>query len=376
VRILHLSHGGLPDWRIEKCAISASNAGHEVFFCGRPFDSYNQQAFSKVYKIDKIEMIWKLYTLSIWSIRYIKRQLKNIVRESRPDIVHAHNIYAAKMTAELGIPFVYDDHEYWPIYIKTLSESIMNYSYPKKVASKITRYNKIRLIEKWQKELVSCNPTIVTTDKMVGELKAMSNSNINKIFVVPNFPLELETKEFEEPKFHDDISSVYAGKDIQNDKGRPHRNLEGLIDIFINHDIGGLTMIGVHPFFNTPSPRITYTGYVPRQSMYREMFKHSIGLMSFKKHWSHQYKSPNKAYEYAHAGLFVICTSSFSSVIESFKGNCGVFENYAELASQLGYYRDNLEELYKKRLKSFEYARKNLVWEKYEENIFRAYQLA
>jgi hypothetical protein len=37
-----------------------------------------------------------------------------------------------------------------------------------------------------------------------------------------------------------------------------------------------------------------------------------------------------------------------------------------DLASQLAYYRDNLEELYKKRIKSFEYYRKNLVWEKYE----------
>jgi hypothetical protein len=71
-----------------------------------------------------------------------------------------------------------------------------------------------------------------------------------------------------------------------------------------------------------------------------------------------------------------MCTSSFSSVIESFEGHCGIFEDYDDLAAQLGYYRDNLEELYKARLKSFEYARKNLIWEKYEENMFRAYQLA
>ena len=374
MRILHLSHGPLPDWRVEKCAISASNAGHEVFFCGKTYDSYKQQAFSKVYKIDKIDNVWK-YIPSISFMRYIKRQLRNIIRESKPDIVHAHNIFAAKMSADLGVPFVYDDHEYWPIYTKTLSESVTNYIYPKKIASKIIRYAKIRTVQKWQKELVSCYPTIVTTDIMVEELKAMSNSNINEIFVVPNYPSVLETKEFEGPKFHANISSVYAGKDIQNDT-RAHRNLEGLINIFMKHDIGGLTMIGVDPSFNSSSSRIIYTGYIPRQSMYREMFKHSIGLMSFKKHWSHKYKSPNKAYEYAHAGLYVMCTSSFSSVIESFKGNCGVFENYAELAAQLEYFRDNLEELYKKRLKSFEYARKNLIWEKYEENIFRAYQLA
>jgi hypothetical protein len=90
---------------------------------------------------------------------------------------------------------------------------------------------------------------------MVEELKAMRNSNINKIFVVPNFPSVLETKEFEGPKFHANISSVYAGKDTQNDTTRAHRNLEGLINIFMEHDIGGLTMIGVDPSFNSSSSR-------------------------------------------------------------------------------------------------------------------------
>jgi glycosyltransferase involved in cell wall biosynthesis len=375
MRILHLSHGPLPDWRIEKCASSASNAGHEVFFCGKIYDSYKQQAFSKVYKIDGIDKVWN-YIPSISFTSYIKRQLRNIIRESKPDIVHAHNIFAAKMSAELGVPFVYDDHEYWPIYTKTLSEPATNYTYPKKIVSKIIRYAKLRTVQKWQKELVSRCPTIVTTNMMVEELKAMSNSIINKIFVVPNFPSVSETKDFEGPKFHNNISSVYAGKDTKNDTTRPHRNLEGLINIFMKHDIGSLTMIGIDSSFNSSSSRIIYTGYIPRQSMYKEMFKHSIGLMSFKKHWSHKYKSPNKAYEYAHAGLYVMCTSSFGSVIESFNGYCGVFEDYAELAAQLEYFSDNLEELYKKRLKSFEYAKKNLIWEKYEDNIFRAYQLA
>ena len=106
------------------------------------------------------------------------------------------------------------------------------------------------------------------------------------------------------------------------------------------------------------------------------MAKYSMGLMAFMKHWSHPFKGPNKAYEYAHAGLYVMCTSSFVSVIESFKGNCAVFEDYDDLSAQLVYYSENLDELYKMRLKSFEYAKRNLIWEKYEENIFRTYRLA
>jgi hypothetical protein len=45
------------------------------------------------------------------------------------------------------------------------------------------------------------------------------------------------------------------------------------------------------------------------------------------------------------------------------------------MASQLGYLKNNPEELYNKRLKIFEFARNNLIWNNYEKNIFRAYQL-
>ena len=51
----------------------------------------------------------------------------------------------------------------------------------------------------------------------------------------------------------------------------------------------------------------------------------------FKKHWSHSYLSPNKAYEYAHAGLYVMCTSSLTSILETLKGNCSTFEGYETL---------------------------------------------
>ena len=45
------------------------------------------------------------------------------------------------------------------------------------------------------------------------------------------------------------------------------------------------------------------------------------------------------------------------------------------MISKLAYIRDNLDELFNKRLKIFDYARSNLIWEMYEKNIIRAYQL-
>ena len=109
--------------------------------------------------------------------------------------------------------------------------------------------------------------------------------------------------------------------------------------------------------------------------MYMEMSNHSIGLVPFKQHWSHAYLNPNKAYEYAHAGLYVMCTSSLTTIRESLKDNCSTFEGYETLVPQLGYFKSNPDVLYNKRLRIFEFAQANLIWEKNEQDIFRAYQM-
>ena len=65
--------------------------------------------------------------------------------------------------------------------------------------------------------------------------------------------------------------------------------------------------------------------------MFDEMSKHSIRLLPWKKHWSHGFVSPNKAYEYAHAGLFVGCTSTFKTVLRTLKDNSISFASPAAL---------------------------------------------
>jgi glycosyltransferase involved in cell wall biosynthesis len=389
LKILHLSHGSLPDWRIEKSAISGSIHGHEIAFAGRRPIDYHTNHFSKVYEIDWPQGA-KFGISFYW--HYLKKQVLKVINQMRPDIVHAHNIFAAKIISELGIPFVYDDHEYTSVYVRGLAESVRlrdtnyniksKYSLPtsskinnimRRIAWNILLKNRaVNLWTKWEKEILSSScPTIVTTNNVACELGVRYNNH--KIFVVPNFPTESEVSHISDPYFYKEISSVYAGKDKFYSTGvYAHRNMIGLTDIFINNEIGVLTMIGIT---GESSAKIKYLGSLSRESMYREMGKHSVGLMTYRSHWSHRYKSPNKAYEYAHAGLYVMATSSFNSVIETLNGNCDVIENYYDLVEKLRSYRYSAEELYEKRCKSFHFARANLIWEKYEDNILRAYQL-
>jgi len=379
---LHLSTEGLPDWRIEKSALTALNKGHEVVFAGSksPF-IYNRNTFSKIY-----EVIWTAKARYgfpyYWHM--VKKQIYQIIKEVLPDIVHAHNIFSAKMMLEFDIPFVYDDHEFWSRHSQlllemdklneiqgekvSLNETIRGVR--RRVKRKIINRHVNRLWAKWERELVSSVPTITVSNEIANKLRVIGNSN--KIFVVHNFPMKFEVGGLGNPRQHDQLSSVYAGSDGHNKKKYPSRNIDGLTDIFTNNNVGDLTIIGWNGEF---SEKIKYTGFLDRNDMYEVMSNNSIGLIPFKKHWSHEYINPNKAYEYAHAGLLVMCTNSFKEIKSVLKEHCVTFDDYDEMKEELLYFKNNMNELYYKRINLFEYARNNLIWELNEKQILEAYKI-
>jgi glycosyl transferase family 4 len=379
---LHLSTEGLPDWRIEKSALTALNKGHEVVFAGSksPF-IYNRNTFSKIY-----EVIWTAKARYgfpyYWHM--VKKQIYQIIKEVLPDIVHAHNIFSAKMMLEFDIPFVYDDHEFWSRHSQlllemdklneiqaekvSLNETIRGVR--RRVKRKIINRHVNRLWAKWERELVSSVPTITVSNEIANKLRVIGNSN--KIFVVHNFPMKFEVGGLGNPRQHDQLSSVYAGSDGHNKKKYPSRNIDGLTDIFTNNNVGDLTIIGWNGEF---SEKIKYTGFLDRNDMYEVMSNNSIGLIPFKKHWSHEYINPNKAYEYAHAGLLVMCTNSFKEIKSVLKEHCVTFDDYEEMKEELLYFKNNMDELYYKRINLFEYARNNLIWELNEKQILEAYKI-
>ncbi|HEY6404971.1 MAG TPA: glycosyltransferase, partial [Nitrososphaeraceae archaeon] len=330
MKILHLSDMQLPDWRIEKSAATDLRLGHEVVFAGMK-SNYECSIFSEIFLVcwtprarRGIPFYWKA----------VKKQLEAVLKETRPDVVHAHNIFSAKMVSEFGIPFVYDDHEFWPIYVKRQSEvskqnqmntRAFSRAWPRTIIRKSVRdfltSRAIKLWTKWEREIVSSHPTITVSDQIAEQLR--TNYRARNVFVVPNFPMYSEVKDFEKPHFIDSLSSVYAGVEARGDITPAHRKMDGFISTFLENDIGNLTIIGWND--KSTSDRVRYTGFLSRQDMFREMFNHSIGLIPFKRHWSHVYISPNKAYEYAHAGLVVLISSGFEPVKQILKEHCITF---------------------------------------------------
>ena len=87
------------------------------------------------------------------------------------------------MISEFNIPFVYDDHEYWPSYVRKQIES-----YNAELAkSNTNNYNIRSLIRrpllgflnrrflwlglKWEEHLVSSTPTITVSETIAAELR-------------------------------------------------------------------------------------------------------------------------------------------------------------------------------------------------------------
>jgi glycosyltransferase involved in cell wall biosynthesis len=373
----------LPDWRIEKSASTDLNLGYDVVFAGMK-SNYRGSIFSRIFHVHWTPRARRGVPFYWHSV---KKQLNKVLKATKPDVIHAHNIFSAKMASEFEIPFVYDDHEYWSRLSMLLREIVekkrtfedrsQDTKHLKNMLSEMTRIRRvlinsyaIRLWTNWEKEIVSSHPTITVSEQIAGELR--TNYNAKNVFVVPNFPMYSEVKDFEKPRFLDSLSSVYAGVEARGDITPAHRKIDGFISTFLEEDIGNLVIIGWND--KSTSNKVKYSGFLSRQDMFREMFNHSIGLIPFKRHWRHRYISPNKAYEYAHAGLAVLTSSGFEPVKQILKEHCITFDDYEGMASKLMYFKENLDELYKRRLQIFDYARENLIWEKNEKFITEAYR--
>jgi glycosyltransferase involved in cell wall biosynthesis len=376
LKILHLSDTGLPDWRVEKSAITGIKQGYSLLFAGpRDWRMHSEKTFSSTYELDWTS--WSRMGIPYhWHM--IKKQLKSILSETNPDIIHAHNLCSAKLASEFKVPFIYDDHEFWSLYARLLLESSAikqdedTNSLDRIVRHKLVKLNRHYIAfrwSRWEKTIVQNNPVITVSEAIRNQLKSLGNSYS---FVVPNVPLMAEVQGIQDLKYELTPSSVYAGHDGLSTEKYPYRNMDGLVTLFQNKDIGTLTIIG---WPGQSSSKIIYRGRLERNEMFSDMTKHSVGLVPFRKHWSHPYLSPNKAYEYANAGLLVVCTSSFRSVISNLNDNCEVFEDYSDLESVLMNLASDVEHLHKRRIQIMNFARKNLTWEKFEGNIIKAYGL-
>lgn len=386
MRVLHVSHEGLPDWRVEKSAITAMKLGYRVSFAGKPGNNINKTKFARIYEIEWNSKA-RLGIPYYW--QQVKRQLHKILKQEAPDLVHSHNLYSAKLISELGVPFVFDDHEYWSVSSKILLE--MDYQPFQSSIRTRTRINPekpnismkrrmnrirrrlidryaIRLWTAWEKELISTAPVIVVSESIAKDYQRHGNT---RSFLVPNYPMLSEVEALGSPTYQTQLNCIYSGGDGNDKVMYPQRQMDGLFELFENDRRFPLTIAG---WSDSSFSNLRFLGFLSRPEMFSEMSRHTVGLLPWKKHWAHYYTNPNKPYEYAHAGLAIACTSSILPVIESLQNCCVKFEDYPDLVNKLDYLQHHPEELHNLRKRTQELAREKLTWEKHEAQIINAYK--
>ncbi|HEY6536737.1 MAG TPA: hypothetical protein VIY08_13205 [Candidatus Nitrosocosmicus sp.] len=377
LKILHISDDPLPDWRVEKSALTLKKDNNMVFFAGKePSSNYYRKTFDKIFTLN-----WT--PKARYQIPYdwykIKRQINDILLEVQPDIIHAHNILSARLIQEIKeYPFVYDNHEYWSKYLLISNEKSAESKLQKGFNPKnVFKSNMEKLLKKastkrwinWELDLVSKIPTLVPSKPIANELLKIGK----KIYVLPNFPMKNENYNICDPKMIDHFSSVYAGTMPYKGYQTPFKNIDGFIPLFKKFDIGTLNIIG---WKSENSKNVIYHGLLDRDKMLDEMSNNSIGLIPFIQHPFHQYMSPNKAYEYAHAGLLILSTNSIKPIFDELKDNVIGFNDYDELIENLKYFKTMPEELLNRRTKTSDYAKKYIIWERHEQSIYESYKQA
>lgn len=328
MKILHTTPKGLPDWRIEREAYLAGKAGHSVELLGM---GDKDKPFLDVF--DKITMVRAINNRQAVQDKSIRKEWAEAVREISPDLIHANDIIAAIYSSDLGIPMVYDDHEYW-------SKQIINYStWP--LWKRIAIRPFINIVPKWEADILSNHVTLTVSEGIAKEHR----ERCKHVFVLRNLSLREEVKGL--PCNPDRKGFVYVGHDFTLKQFGAHRNMTGLKDVIKFDALHGL----------------------PRDVLYKKLTDYRFGLMAFRETPYTKYISSTKTFDYLNCGLQVLMTKAL------YKSHGELpytypFEDYEDIPRVVKEIeRINPEEI-------MEYANRELVWEAQQDKLFKAYELA
>ncbi len=328
MRILHCSHKGLPDHRVEREAYVAKQNHHEIHYLGLGITG---QPTLDVF--DSVTMLRKINNRQVALNQSIRDDWARVVKGIDPDLIHANDIVAAIFSTNLGIPMVYDDHEYW---------SAQRVAYD--AWSLIRRIHSrpfMNAIPEWERYVLSKHVTITVSEGIAEEHRL----HCSNVFVLQNFNLKIEVDGL--PTDTEREGLVYVGNDFRRKKFLPHRNLKGLKDYLSFDDITGLS----------------------REELYQELIGYRFGLLPFLPIPYHKFANSAKLFDYLNCGLQVLITRTLHRAHGELPYAIP-FDDYSELPQIVNDSpRVDPAEI-------MAYAHENLVWEAQQEKLFEAYRIA
>lgn len=328
MKILHTTPKGLPDWRIEREAYLARKVGHSVELLGM---GDRKTPFLDVF--DKITMVRSINTRQAALDTSIRKEWAQAIDDISPDLIHANDIIAAKYSSDLGIPMVYDDHEYWSAQLITYG------TWPLWKRLAIRPF--IKVVPKWEKEILAKHVTLTVSEGIAQEHR----QRCKYVFVLRNLSLREEVKGLQINPNR--IGVAFVGADFNLKRFGAHRDMTGLSDVLSFDVLSGL----------------------PRDELYRRLTKYRFGLLPFKTTSYTKYISSTKTFDYLNCGLQVLMTQP-------------LFESHGKLPftypfvdySQLPNLIKNVQRVEPEEI--MKYANRELVWEAQQDLLFKAYEIA
>lgn len=265
MRILHISHTGLPDVRVEKSALTMKKRGHELIFLGgRPSLYQNFGAFDSIFYL-RIGN-----NLRVVADPRLKYKWLQTISRINPDLIHAHNLIVGHFLLATDYPVVYDDHEFW-------SKQLFNFRLRKGLRGLASR-PLILMIPHWESKMLRKYPTITVSENIALEHRKKGGW----VGVIWNMPLLSSVEHLPTDTLRSGL--VYMGADFNRPRFNPHRNMRGLRNILKFDIVSGLNY----------------------GDMMQSLTKYEIGLTPWLSHWLHKFNGANKNFEYLHAGLQIV----------------------------------------------------------------------
>jgi hypothetical protein len=282
--------------------------------------------------------------------------LKNIFKESKCDLVHAHSPETAYYSHKLGLPTVFDDWEYWLEHanymreypLQPLRKKIMH-SKPRQLYHIALGYYKRKRNRAVVKKLLKKVPVIVTNSFIEQKYRELG---AKEIVWVPNVPLTYE-KDYafadKRQKF-DRITTCYIGN-MTMDESNLLRNTLGVRDLWRREDIGDLYVF-------------EGKNYSPHLEIMRKVMECNFNLLFWRPLPAHRYYLQNKAFLASVVGVPTIITSTFAATIN-------LLGDYALPANSL----NEIPGI----IKNYDYSKKYSLnpahlWEFYEPKIKKVYE--
>jgi glycosyltransferase involved in cell wall biosynthesis len=361
--VLHLSHTGLPDPRVERLALLAKSYCHSMFLgptSGKVRLSKN--AFENVYTANEFSTGSILGLPGFYS--KLRHEVGKFISQINPDLIYAHNVIAGKIASDLSTPFVYDDHEYWTR--QALLRRIGNFNLLTKLKNSARYFLAPRVYRKWEKQIFSSAAAIVTVSEAIAKEHKRRNP---MCVVVPNFPLSWEFEKTIPLSAHKGyIRAICLASDFEGTL--EHRQASKNIDALEQEGGMYVDWVGKSP----PShwKWIKKRSWIsPSKIISTLASEYQIGLMPYQSHWYHRYSMPNKAASYSNAGLILVLNNDYYSLRSFFpKWSYYTFKNVTELKSIVRVLRNKApEDILITRLRLQNWAHEHVVLERYSDNL-------